>query len=128
MKRKLIIFIICIVVLVGAVAFISKEEKQDAYNTAFGWSGVKALPAWATDPKIETKGGMFTREFEITFTGTKEQIENWINTEPALKDIQKEDIGNSVYKYILKPQGGAQWAEVKVDSINNIVTIRTYWS
>lgn len=128
MKRKLIMGIICIIVLVGAVAFLSRDDKQDAYNTAFEWTGIKALPTWAVDPKIEITGSMFTRGFEITFTGTKEQVEEWVQTEPALKDIQKEDIGNSVYKYILKPQGGAQFAEVKIDMNNNTVTIRTYWS
>lgn len=103
-------------------------NNRSAWNTAFLWSGIKALPTWAVHDDIETQGTMFSRQFVITFEGNTKQIEEWVKIEPALQGLKSEDLGNSTYRYILRPQDGAQWAEVKIDFVNNRVTIRTYWS
>lgn len=125
---RLKIFVTILILLTILICTFLYFNNQSAWNTAFTWSGIKSLPSWSINRNIEIRGTTFSREFIITFNGTKEQIEEWVKTETVLKDIKTEDLGNLTYRYVLKPQNGAQWAEIKIDLIQNKVTIRTYWS
>ncbi len=122
------IIVASIVLIVAGVLIFSYSMNKSAWSTALLWSGINSLPTWASDKTIEAKGSMFTREFVITFTGTSAQIEEWTLNESAFRNISKEQIDKSNYRFVLKPQGGAQWAEVNINLIHKKITIRTYWS
>ena len=152
---SLVTIIISIIIILGGVYFHFSNEKSK-WDTALAWSGISALPTWAQNKKIETEGVSFSREFSVTFNGTKDQIEEWVRTESAFKDIERKKIdyvypsftgvegqfdewvkkrdeekknwNNNLYKYILVPKQGAQHAEVEIDFSNSKVTIITYWS
>lgn len=121
---KITLIVLAIVVLVGGYIFFSpKNNQNEDLNTLLSWSGVTKIPDWAQNQHIETKGNAATREFVMSFEGTKEQISEWVKTEPALKNATKD----LETKYILVPQNGAQYAEVIIENENKVI-LRTYWS
>src|SRR3989344_5909178 len=93
MKSKLLVAFL-IIIIVGGVWFHYENEKS-AWNAVFTWSGISALPTWAANAKIKTRGNPFTRTFLVTFSGSREQIEEWMHTEPALQKIKSEKVSKS---------------------------------
>ncbi len=126
MKSK-ILAVIAIVVVVGGIWFHYSNQKS-AWDAPFEWTGISVLPTWASNKKLEVQGNAFTRTFVITFDGTPEQIAEWLKTEPVLQGVSPEKIDEKTDKYILKPQGGSSYDEVRVDRLNNKITIRASWS
>jgi hypothetical protein len=126
MKLK-ILAIIIIIAIAGGIWFHYSNEKS-AWKATFEWTGISALPMWAADKQLEAQGGFFTGKFFVSFKGTSEQIIDWLKTEPVLQNIKPEKVDEKTDKYILKPQGGSAYDEVKVDWLNNKVTIEAEWS
>ncbi len=126
MKLKILIIVV-IVIVAGGIWFHYSNQKS-AWNATFDWTGISSLPTWANNKKLEVQGNMFTRTFVVTFDGTPEQITDWLKTEPVLQGVNPEKIDEKTDKYILKPQGGSAYDEVKIDWLNNKVTIKAEWS
>lgn len=126
MKLKILVGIV-IVIVAGGI-WLHYSNQKSAWNATFEWTGISALPTWAYNKKLEVQGSMFTRTFVVTFNGTPEQIAEWLKTEPALQGVNPEKVDEKTDKYILKPQGGSSYDEVKVDRLNNKITIRASWS
>lgn len=114
--------------IITGILIFNYANKTNPETTALGWVGISKLPEWTIDKKVETKGGSFTREFIITFSGTKNELNDWIKNEPVFGKAQNTKMDGAVYTYSLIPQQGAQFAEIKIDFLTNQVTIRTYWS
>jgi hypothetical protein len=101
---------------------------HSAIETARAWARLAPLPASARDLEVDVTGSMFTRELEISFKATRQDVAEWLQRSPGIRDAEPPQVRGSVTRYVIKPGGGAQWAEVKIDSRWNRVTIRTYWS
>lgn len=128
MKIFLTIILVILLIAGGWIFFSRSSDNSDSTSVALTWLGIHSLPTWATNTKVETKGGPATREFVITFDGTREQIESWIAEEPAFQGIQRIDNGNGVFSFTLYPKEGAQAATAVIDFLNGHVVLHTYWS
>jgi hypothetical protein len=133
MKKIILFFLICIVIL-GLVLFFTSRQGEEK-KIVLAWSGISAIPTWAKEVSVETNGNSFSREFTMMFSGTAEEIDQWIAEEPVFKTAEKKDIQSSdvsqkgsVETYILVPQSGAGYAEVVIDRSVGRVKIRVYWS
>jgi hypothetical protein len=78
--------------------------------------------------RITTKGGVFTRAFSASFTANPAVIKAWVSASPGLKDTNPEKPESWLRKFIIKPGGGAQYAEVEIDGRSNVVKVYVYWS
>lgn len=114
-------------VATAAAIYVSHANRQSAINAATTWAKLAPLPPSAQNVQVDVKGSMFTREFVITFDAPSAVIRQWIAASPG-PSSGKQSIAGSVTTYAITPAGGAQFAEVKVDSSSNRVVIRTYWS
>lgn len=117
-----------LIVLVAAGTFyLLRPNRQSAIDAAATWARLAPLPPSAQSVDVDIRGSAFTREFVITFTATPADIQQWIAASPGPSSASLSTVG-SVTTYAITPGGGAQFAEVKVDSSVNQVLIRTYWS
>ena len=71
---------------------------------------------------------MFTRSFRGSFSAPKNVIESWIQKSPGFKDAKIEKIDEGIQKYIITPGGGANWAEVTINYLENKVDFYVCWS
>ena len=119
-----------IVILLVAPCFLGGGHKRDTRSdleTARTWARLDPLPATATNLSVNTQGGMFSREFVITFTAPMKDIDKWLASSPGTAGVAPTRTGSErIYK--IKAGGGAQFAQVKVDESNGRVEIYTYWS
>ena len=113
--------------LIGALS-VNVFLERSALSIARTWARVAPLPASARDLEVDVLGSMFTREFEVSFKASPQEITEWLRRSPGIQDAGPPQVRGSLCRYVIKPGGGAQWAEVKVDARWNRVTIRTYWS
>jgi hypothetical protein len=102
-------------------------SRHSAISTTCLWAGLAPLPVPESEVDVDVSGGMFTREFRISFTADMAAIKEWLNASPGVVNGFGAD-GEGARKYIVKPGGGAQYGEVRVDDATGRVTIRTYWS
>ena len=92
------------------------------------WGRFAEFPAGIQDFEMKTEGGMFTRAFRASFSASPKIISDWLSASPGISDSQKEIIRPNRIRYLIKPGGGAQHAEVEVDQEKGIVKIYVYWS
>ena len=131
-RRRIIrIFAVAAVTFVAAVAvgavYLSHANRQSAIDAASTWAKVAPIPASAQNVRVDVKGSMFTREFVITFDAPLAAIRQWVAASPGPSSAAPSTVG-SITTYAITPDGGAGFAEVKVDSGANRVVIRAYWS
>ncbi len=127
-KKHLIalIFSLVFITIVGTI-YIQKNNRESAIHAISEWARLSSFPNEVKELKISTEGSAFTRAFRVSFNAEKTIIEKWLAKCPGIKDA-KIDSEENVTKYIIKPGGGAQYAEVKIYWKNNIVEIYTFWS
>jgi hypothetical protein len=116
-----------VVLLLGMLFLMALMDRQ-AIETSRQWARLDPFPASATQIEVDTKGGMFTREFIVTFTSPLADINAWLAVSPGTAGAMPDMALNGVRVYQITPGGGAQFAEVKVDDKAEKVTIHTYWS
>ena len=126
-RRTIKIFAVVAMAFVGGAFYLSHANRQSAINAATTWARLAPLPPSAQNVQVGVKGGMFTREFVITFDAPAAIIQQWVAASPGPSSATQSTVG-SITTYAIKPGGGAQFAEVKVDSSANRVVIHTYWS
>ena len=132
MSRKRVIKLMAVIALlmtfvVAGTIYLSHANSPSAIDTATTWARVAPLPPSARNVDVDVKSSMFSREFIITFNAPPAVIQKWIAASPGLTSASLSTTG-SVTTYAITPGGGAQFAEVKVDSRAHQVIIRTYWS
>ncbi len=133
MTRRRIIKILVVVavpfiaVVIAGGIYLSHANRQSAIRAATTWARLAPLPPSAQNVQVDVKGSMFTREFVITFDAPSPVIQQWLAASPGPASATQRTVG-SITTYAITPGGGAQFAEVKVDSSANRVVIRTYWS
>lgn len=114
------------IVTVGGI-WLSHTNRQSAVSAATTWARLAPLPSTAQNVQVDVKGSSFAREFVITFDAPPADIQQWIAASPGPSSATQSTAG-SITSYAIKPGGGAQFAEVKVDSSKHRVVIHTYWS
>jgi hypothetical protein len=92
------------------------------------WGRLAEFPKSATEFSIHTEGSMFTRAFRAEFVAPAPDLAPWIAASPGFSDAKVEQLGPHVKRYIIKPGGGAQWAQVEVNQSTGRVKIYVYWS
>ncbi|MFA5164759.1 MAG: hypothetical protein WC481_04275 [Candidatus Omnitrophota bacterium] len=131
--------LICtVILLLGAFLYLwTTQNERDNRNPAkqtemkqatLEWARLAPFPKEATNFNIKTEGSMFTRSFRGSFSAPKNVIESWIQKSPGFKDAKIEKIDEGIQKYIITPGGGANWAEVTINYLENKVDFYVCWS
>jgi len=104
-----------------------EADKRSGIEATLEWGRLAPFPKSARDLVITTQGNMFTRSFRVSFSAPKEDIARWTEESPGLRETQPEK-QNSQRKFVIKPGGGAVYAEVVIDDATNQVRTYVAWS
>lgn len=134
MKRRTIFriaFALLILFIAGGWMFLSQNSpinRRSAIKTTQEWARLAPFPSSATNITIEPKGSVFSREFQVSFTSSEEDVRKWLKESPGTSAavLKSEPDGTTLFK--ITPGGGAQFAEVILSKDKKTVRIRTYWS
>ncbi len=105
---------------------ITAEERKQAIDATLEWGRLAPFPSSAREFTIKVEGGFFTRTFRSHFKAPKGDIEIWIKQSPGLIDAESS-YADGKRKYIIKPGGGANRAEVTIGD-DDAVEIYASWS
>lgn len=134
---KKIIFISFLVIILSFTAYLVFPNEVDNINPlakvsmiecTLVWGRLSNFPDSKSEFDIYTEGNSFTRSFRCSFYLPKSDLDEWIKRSPGLQDAEIQTIDSSKGKYIIKPGGGASYAEVVIDSKNCFVEIYVSWS
>lgn len=136
MKKLLIVLLCVIVILAVAMYLINPNEidnrnpiaKKSMVECTIEWGRLAGFPDSKSDFIINTEGSSFTRSFRCSFYLPKNDLDEWIRKSPGLKDAEIETVDPTKQKYIIKPGGGAGYAEAIIDSKKCFVQIYVSWS
>ena len=92
------------------------------------WGRLAPVPESAEGLKVATEGGMFTRAFRVSFSDSMPEIDRWLNESPGTHEAKPERPTPGTRRYLIRPGGGAQHAEVTIDDASGLVSIYVYWS
>ena len=106
----------------------SPFHRASALRVTCEWARLDPIPRSATNIRFASKGSMFTREFDVSFSAPPEDIERWIDHSPGTSSSTPTINKNGTAIYAIVPDGGAAFAEVRVSKNGGIVRIHTYWS
>lgn len=129
-KTKIIAFFAFLIMLLFYLNFFSPFvmpwQKEETIKTALIWGGLAKLPENVKITKLRKYGSLFTREFVIEFTSSKDEIEKWIIRSKRLKyNCPKIKAKTEIYE-IHPGEFNSYGGEVKVDG--NKVVIHMSWS
>lgn len=104
--------------------------EKSARKTVIEWARLSDFPKEAESFSITTQGGMFTREFRVTFFGEPKAISDWVSRCPGIADPKttQEKAADGTLTYKISTGEGAAFAELIHHPIRGTVVIRTYWS
>jgi hypothetical protein len=105
---------------------MSAEERKRATEAMLEWGRLAPFPTTAQEITIRTEGGLFSRTFRCHFKAPKSDIETWVRSSPGLLEAEST-YGDRKTKYLIKPGGGANRAEVTIGD-DGSVQIYTSWS
>lgn len=129
--KPLIILVLAVVAVVLLFGLFNTKENghKEEYDIVLKWTGLTSYPAWeGSNLNVDVLGNSFTREFLVSFTGSKQQLEDWIKAQEVLRVQTPESNIQGIELYILSPQNGANGAEVIVNFNTLQVTISASWS
>jgi len=106
---------------------LTGTDKRSGIKATLEWGRLASFPKSARDLVVTTEGNMFTRSFRVSFSAPKEDIARWTEESPGLRETQPEK-QNSQRKFVIKPGGGAVYAEVVIDDATNQVRTYVAWS
>ena len=101
--------------------------RQSAIDTSIEWARLAPLPVPTSEVAVEVAGSPFTREFRLSFHLSEAQLEKWLSDCKGISDAEIFQEGK-ITRYAIRPGGGAQFAEVRVNWPTGEVVVRTYWS
>jgi len=102
-------------------------EYRSALDTTREWAQLAPFPASTKNLKVDTRGGMFTREFRVEFDAPPADVEAWLAASPGIPGAVMTRTGKSRH-YQITPGGGAAFAELTFDEGTGHVRVRVYWS
>ena len=103
-------------------------NKQSAISTTCEWARLNPPPVPNSQIHVETKGGMFSREFIVTFSGNANDILTWLKASPGTRDKFESAKSPRAAHFEISPGGGAQFAEITISHGGTRVMIPAYWS
>jgi hypothetical protein len=106
---------------------MTESDKQTGIRLTLEWGRLAPFPKAAREFVITTHGNMFTRSFRISFSAPKEDVARWMEESPGLRDTEPKKEA-SQRKYVIKPGGGAVYAEVVIDDATDQVRTYVAWS
>ena len=106
---------------------LTETDNRSGIKATLEWGRLASFPKSARDLVVTTEGNMFTRSFRVSFSAPKEDIARWTEESPGLRETQPEK-QNSQRKFVIKPGGGAVYAEVVIDDATNQVRTYVAWS
>ena len=121
--------IYCLDITFGPPGYPHFTEKS-ARSATIEWARLNSFPAEAQSFTIVTGGGMFTREFRVSFFGEPSVISRWVASCPGVSDpktTRTESRDGSV-TFEIPAGGGAAFAELIHHPARGTISIRTYWS
>lgn len=131
-KGCVVIFGMLLCLVGGGVWLImdpnSPLNKASAIACVCEWARLNPLPVPNSAVHVETKGSMFTREFIVTFHGSKNDILQWLNASPGTQNAYRDAHALKYERMDISPGGGAQFAEITISEDGTKVVIRAYWS
>lgn len=124
----IILPVVFVMTAVGAYYLYDQAETHAAgIDAAKSWARLDPIPRSASRVIVTTRGGLFTREYTVTFWAPLSDVNAWLATSPGTKGVTAQVSGSS-RTYVIEPGGGARYAEVKIDEGAKTVKILTYWS
>ena len=104
--------------------------EKSARTTTIEWARLRPFPVEAQSFTIVTGGGMFTREFRVSFFGDPTAITAWVAGCPGVADPKttKTESPDGSVTYEISAGGGAAFAELIHHPARGTISIRTYWS
>ena len=133
------IAIVAFMVLAGASYFLLSSptnnrdnhdpvKKAEMIETALEWARLAPFPQDVKDFKVFTEGNAFTRTFKGSFTASEQSIRSWVKQSIGLRNAKTKVISEGKIRYIIKPGGGANSAEVIIDYSSGRVEFIASWS
>jgi hypothetical protein len=104
--------------------------EKSARAATIEWARLSPFPAEAQSFTIVTGGGMFSREFRVSFFGDPTAVAAWVRSCPGIADpktTRTESPDGSV-TFEMHGGGGAEFAELVHHPARGTILIRTYWS
>jgi hypothetical protein len=102
---------------------------SETITQALKWGNLAPIPAGAKAITAETEGNAFTLGCRVSFTLDDHALATWIAASPGFRGVKPEKLSAKSRRYVLKPTGGAQYAEVTVTGSGPaVVEIYAYWS
>ncbi|MBV6499413.1 MAG: hypothetical protein CJBNEKGG_01869 [Prosthecobacter sp.] len=104
--------------------------EKSARTAIIEWARLSPFPVEAQNFTIVAGGGMFTREFRVSFFGDSTAIAAWVRSCPGIADpktARAESPDGSV-TFEIPAGGGAVFAELIHHPVRGTICIRTYWS
>ena len=106
----------------------NSAKQNEMIGIVLEWGRLAPFPVNASDVSIKTEGNSFTRSFRASFVAPAEDIQVWIKNSPGLNEATAEKVSDTQVLYTIQPGGGANRAEVTIDSVLNKVEIYVSWS
>jgi hypothetical protein len=117
-----------LICFVGLFLVYRSWDRQEMLRVTLLWGRLAPIPASAQHLAITKAGSMFTRAFRASFSVPVSDIEQWLGESPGTREAAPERPSPTTRRFLVKPGGGAQWAEVTVDDTSGAVRIYVYWS
>jgi hypothetical protein len=145
-NRKIIIIVIscCVLIVCGMIAglllfadyFVYSNDRdnrdpnaqEEMLQCTLEWGRFAPIPDSKTQFQIRTEGSAFTRSFWSSFYLPEEDLEKWMKDCPGFLGAETEEVDNTTTKYVIRPGGGAMYAEAVIDYTKCYVEIYVYWS
>ncbi len=136
-RRTCLLFAVIALCVLGAVLgalfySLNRQANVDsAIKAAREWGRLAPFPESASDLDVVTKGSMFTRAFRVTFQAPSDDVEQWKENSPGLRECAAEMIDASTKKCVIDPGEGAAYAEVVITMLGDemsLVQVYVYWS
>lgn len=106
----------------------SLQRKSEMLKLTLEWGRLSPIPDSKSEFNITTEGGSSTRSFRSSFHLPKNDLEKWVKSSPGLADAEVQNIDSNKRKYIIKPGGGANYAEAVIDLEKSFIEIYVSWS
>jgi hypothetical protein len=117
-----------LICFVGLFLVYGSWDRREMLRVTLLWGRLAPIPASARHLTITKEGSMFTRAFRASFSAPVSDIEQWLGESPGTREAAPERHSPTTRRFLIKPGGGAQWAEVTVDDTLGEVRIYVYWS
>lgn len=126
-KRVLSLSLLLTVVMSSGALYFRHKERQSAIKAGLDWTKMLPLPESAENIDVDVRGSIFTRELEIEFQASEEDIKSWLIESPGTSFSRRDSRTDSIVPYKIS-ESDALFAQVTVNWDTLTVVIHTYWS